>query len=183
MPGTYLFNLILFRAKQSLALDTVFEKYHWNNYMFWFLSCPFDFLNDFLISKICRFDYSNDFLITKICQCDFSNDFLISKICRFDSSNDFCFWFPKFVGLISQMGFDSQNLSVWFLKWFFDFQNFSRLISWIIFWFPKFVGLISQIVFLIPKICPFELSNLVSTFILRKFFTNCVAYRKAGVRA
>ena len=53
------------------------------------MSCPFDFSNDFLISKISPFDFSNDFLISKISPFDFSNGFLISKISPFDFSNDF----------------------------------------------------------------------------------------------
>ena len=96
--------------------------------MFWFLSCPFDFSNDFLISKICPFDFSNDFLISQICPFDFCNDFLISKICPLICEMNF--WFPKFVRLISKMIF-------WFPK-------FVRLISQMIFWFPKFVRFISQ---------------------------------------
>ena len=45
------------RGKRQLGnglFYTVFEEYH---YMFWFLSCPFDFGNDVLISKICPFDF------------------------------------------------------------------------------------------------------------------------------
>ena len=52
---------------------TVFEEDHWNNYVFWFFPCSFDFWNDFLISEIIPFDFWNDFLLSRICPFDFSN--------------------------------------------------------------------------------------------------------------
>ena len=92
-------------------------------WIFDFQNFPFDFSNDFLISKISPFDFPNDFLISKISPFDFSNYF-------FDFQN-FSVWFLEWY-------FDFQNLSVWFLDWLFDFQNLS---VWSPEWFFDFQNL------------------------------------------
>ena len=72
----------------------------------------FDFLSDFLISKILSFDFWSDLLIqAKLLSFDFSNKILILKIFRFDLFcvifdfvSDF-FLFSKFYRSISQLKF------------------------------------------------------------------------------